>query len=105
MHNNKPMFTNGDFKAPTLSKVIVFNDEYETRMAKPKEWIYNEARNTGRLEVAYQAIENMYGEGYVSEFNSRAYKADAWEDGRREGANSGTHNSETPIREWRFDEQ
>ena len=83
-HNNKIMFTDGDFKAPTLSKVIVFDTNYDANMAYAKGLIFDEERRTAGHGEALRAIEDLFGEGYVSEYNSKIYKPDAWKNRGRE---------------------
>lgn len=83
-HENKIMFTNGDFKAPTLSKVIVFDTNYDANMAYAKGLIFDEERRTAGHGEALRAIEDLFGEGYVSEYNSKIYKPDAWKNRGRE---------------------
>lgn len=55
-------------------------------MARAKELIYDEARNTTGHGNALRIIEDLYGEGYVSEFYKQDYEANAWENGRGKGA-------------------
>ena len=83
-HENKIMFTDGDFKAPTLSKVIVFDTNYDANMAYAKGLIFDEERRTAGHGEALRAIEDLFGEGYVSEYNSKIYKPDAWKNRGRE---------------------
>ena len=50
----------------------------KTKMVKAKELIYNETRDTGKLDAAYEAIGNLHGDGYVSKFYKQDYEANAW---------------------------
>ena len=84
--DNTLMLTNGDYKAPTISTVIRLNDKSETNMALAKELIFDEERQYGSHNVSKRVIEDVYGEGYVSEFHRGDYRTDAWENERGEGA-------------------
>ena len=84
----KLIFTNGDFKAATISSIIEFHGEYEANMNEYKEWIIDEERSTAQHGESIQIIEIVQGEGYVSEHLSPAYRTDARQNGSRKGTNS-----------------
>ena len=86
-HNNKIMFTDGDFKAPTLSKVIVFAENYDANMAYVKGRIFDEERRTAGHGEAVELLNRMYGDGFIHEYNARNYQRDDWQDRRGEGSN------------------
>lgn len=86
-HNNKIMFTDGDFKAPTLSKVIVFDTNYDANMAYAKGLIFDEERRTAGHGEAVELLNRMYGDGFIHEYNVRNYQRNDWQDGRGEGSN------------------
>ena len=86
-HNNKIMFTDGDFKAPTLSKVIVFDTNYDANMAYAKGRIFDEERRTAGHGEAVELLNRMYGDGFIHEYNARNYQRDDWQDRRGEGSN------------------
>ena len=86
-HNNKIMFTDGDFKAPTLSKVIVFAENYDANMAYVKGRIFDEERRTAGHGEAVELLNRMYGDGFIHEYNVRNYQRNDWQDGRGEGSN------------------
>ena len=86
-HNNKIMFTDGDFKAPTLSKVIVFDTNYDANMAYAKGRIFDEERRTAGHGEAVELLNRMYGDGFIHEYNVRNYQRNDWQDGRGEGSN------------------
>ena len=69
-HNNKIMFTDGDFKAPTLSKVIVFAENYDANMAYVKGRIFDEERRTAGHGEAVELLNRMYGDGFIHEYNA-----------------------------------
>lgn len=86
-HNNKIMFTDGDFKAPTLSKVIVFDTNYDANMAYAKGLIFDEERRTAGHGEAVELLNRMYGDGFIHEYNAKNYQRDDWQDRRGEGSN------------------
>ena len=86
-HNNKIMFTDGDFKAPTLSKVIVFDTNYDANMAYVKGRIFDEERRTAGHGETVEFFNSMYGDGFIHEYNGRNYKKNEGENRRGEGSN------------------
>ena len=70
---NVMMFTDADFKAPTLSKVIVFpyGEYVDTEEARIR--IRNEARIYGTTDQSVTAIENLLGPGYISQYLARNF--------------------------------
>lgn len=86
-HNNKIMFTDGDFKAPTLSKVIVFAENFDANMAYVKGRIFDEERRTAGHGEAVELLNRMYGDGFIHEYNVRNYQRNDWQDRRGEGSN------------------
>lgn len=90
-HGNKIMLSDGDFKAPTLSKVIVIKDYYMINVEKVKGAIIHEleAGNSAGYRETCELYRDLYEDGIVHEYNSRSYKANAREDGRREGSYGG----------------
>ena len=99
---DKMMFTDGEYKAPTLSKVIefVYGDLYDT--TKEKGMIRNEARETGRTEKSTALIERMHGEGVIAEYNAGDYKGYDWKNGRGEGTYRGRTDSKSGSRGVRY---
>ena len=88
---NTMMFTDGDYKAPTLSKVIVFPYGEYVDTSKERVMIRNEARTTGRTNQSTEFIERLSGPGFVTEYHAPHYRADGREIARGEG----THSSRT----------
>jgi len=82
------MFTDGDFHAPTLSRVVVFETEYESLTADAKEMIYNHAEVTGDLQESLALIEETFGPGFASAYDARDYRTDGRQNGRGKGNNS-----------------
>lgn len=82
------MFTDGDFHAPTLSRVVVFETEYESLTADAKELIYNDAKVTGDLQESLALIEETFGPGFASAYDARDYRTDGRQNGRGKGNNS-----------------
>ena len=81
------MFTDGDFHSPTLSRVIVFDTEYESLLDEAKRRMLYEARNTGDVQASKRAIENIYGPGFAIEYTQSAHGANAWKNRGRKGSN------------------
>ena len=54
----------------------MLNDSSETNMALAKEWIINEESEDGRHDQSKCIIENVYGEGYVTEYSAATDRAD-----------------------------
>lgn len=82
------MFTDGDFHAPTLSRVVVFETEYESLTADTKELIYKDAKVTGDLQESLALIEETFGPGFASAYDARDYRTDGRQNGRGKGNNS-----------------
>ena len=89
--------------AENTSGIIVFDETYKINNEYAKELIINARGNQTGHREAVRFIEDTFGSGYITERNR--YESNVWKDGRRERANSGTHNSRTAIREWRFDDE
>ena len=100
---NALFFVDADFRNPAINKIIVFDENYKINNEYAKELIINARGNQTGHREAVRFIEDTFGSGYITERNR--YESDAWKDGRRERTNSGTHNSRTAIREWRFDDE
>ena len=100
---NALFFVDADFRNPAINKIIVFDENYKINNEYAKELIINARGNQTGHREAVRFIEDTFGSGYITERNR--YESDAWKDGRRERTNSGTHNSRTSIREWRFDDE
>ena len=100
---NAIFFVDVDFRNPAINKIIVFDENYKINNEYAKELIINARGNQTRHREAVRFIEDTFGSGYITERNR--YESDAWKDGRRERTNSGTYNSRTSIREWRFDDE
>lgn len=86
--NNKLIFTNGDYTSPTINSVIALNDKSETNMSLAKEWIIDEESRYGRHDQAERIIEDVYGQGYVSEYSEPIGRAYVGKEQRGERANS-----------------
>ncbi len=68
-------FTDADFENPIIYSAIEFFTQYENNLAEYKGLIYDEEGNTAGHRNAFETIENMQGEGYVSEHTGRNYTA------------------------------
>lgn len=88
--DNKLIYTNGDYDNPRVSKVIEFNDNYETNIDDARRMIYGaEKRGEARYRSTLQAIEDAYGEGFLY---VRTDSTNAGTAGTGEGENSGEIN-------------
>ena len=89
------MFTDGDFHSPTLSRVIVFETEYETLIDDAKRRIINEAGSTGDVQESLYAIEDLYGYGFAVEHTQTIYSTDARQNRGGKGSNRGGGGKKT----------
>ncbi len=102
-NENKIFFINADFRNPTVSRVIVFADSFETNMFEAKERIRYAKGDETRHREALRVIEISKGEGYAIEYgnpNSSSYER---QDRRGEGSDSRGNTQQTKVREWHFD--
>lgn len=95
---NVMMFTDADFKAPTLSKVIVFpyGEYVDTEDARTA--IKNEVRNYGRSYQSVEFFESLHGPGFVSEYNAKNYSAYGGQISRGTGENGSGVDSQSGSR-------
>ena len=93
---NKLLFTDADWKSPSLHMVVSFSDNSENSMLYAKEIIFNEAKSEADYNRARQIIEDTYWPGYVEFDYSRDHKADVGQTAGRKGSNSKANNEE-PI--------
>jgi len=101
--DNVMMFTDADWKAPTLSKVIVFPyGEYVDTSAE-RAMIRNEARKYGTTAKSTENVESIFGPGFVSEFHKPYRETYGREDGNREGKDGSTVLEESNSRGVRYD--
>ena len=103
--NNLLMVVDADYHNPLVKTIYAFNDENETNRARAKERLKNAKGIPNGNREALRVIEDVFGEGYVEQYDSETGRAYAGQDGRREGANRGAGYSEAESREWHFDEQ
>ena len=89
------MFTDADFKAPTLSKVIVFpyGEYVDTEDARTE--IRNEERRYGRSYESVEAYENLHGPGYITEYTPRDFPDNGWQISRGTGKNGSGVDSQS----------
>ena len=85
---DKMMFTDGDFKTPTLSKVICFTLDGGKEVDYTRRMIRDEAERTGRTDKSVSFAEGLYGSWFIAEYNVRDYHAYARQDGTGEGTDS-----------------
>ena len=99
---DKMMFTDGDFKAPTLSKVICFTFDGGKDVDETRRMIRDEAERTGRTDESVSFAEELYGSWFIAEYNARDYQAYAWKNGRGEGAYRSGTSAESEGRGVRY---
>ena len=86
---NRLLFTDADFKAPTLSRVITIDDRYEDTMADVKGWIYDAERVQAGNGEALRVIASIYGDSYISDRRAEDGGNHAWENRTGERADRG----------------
>ncbi len=69
------------------------SDVFDVNISECEEWIIDEERNTTQHGESIQIIEIVQGEGYVSEYHSSDYRADARKNGRGKGKDSRENSS------------
>ncbi len=89
-------FTDADFDNPQIYKAIEFFTKKESSLAEYKEWIYVDETRGGQHN-AIKAIENVQGEGYVSEHIRKDYTPNAWKDRPGEGTDSSGTDTQDKI--------
>ena len=92
---NKLLFTDADWKSPSLYMVVSFNDQYENSMLYAKEIVFNEAKSAPDYNRARQTIETAYWQGYVEFSYSRDYRADVGQVSGGKRSNSKADNEGT----------
>lgn len=95
---NVMMFTDADFKAPTLSKVILFPYGEYVNTEEARIRIRNEARIYGTTDQSVTAIENMLGPGYVTQYFARNFSDYGGQISRGTRANGGGVDSQSGSR-------
>lgn len=84
---NKIIFTDGDYEAPYISKVIEVMTNSATRFELAKEVIFNVETGRQGLREAARIVENTLGEGSVIYYNSQLDGAYEWTNRKRKGKN------------------
>ena len=89
--DNKLIYTNGNYDNPEISKVIAFNDNYETNIDEARRKIYDaEKRGEAGYREAVQAIEIAFGTGFLDEITGENFRADGRFAGGRKGRTGGS---------------
>ncbi|MBR3815136.1 MAG: hypothetical protein IKJ27_00245 [Clostridia bacterium] len=85
---NKIVFTNGDYDTPYISKVIEVMTEYDTRFEEVRRLVFDYEKGL-RSNFANETriFKNMYGHGYIYEYNSGFNGAYEMGDGKRKRKN------------------
>lgn len=83
---NVIMITDGNYKAPTLEKVIIINTDYGENANKVKELIIRAERgNTTRDGEPHEALDGLFRQGFAVEYTPEVYKSDEGKTGQGEG--------------------
>lgn len=70
--NNKLIFTDGNFDAPSISRVIVVNAEYESIIEEVRDTVYEIEEGYGsKVDSMVHFYEGLSNEGIVTEYNMR----------------------------------
>ena len=85
---NKIVFTNGDYDTPYISRVIEVMTEYDTRFEEVRRLVFDYEKGL-RSNFANETriFKNMYGHGYIYEYNSGFNGAYEMGDGKRKRKN------------------
>lgn len=84
---NKIVFTNGDYDAPYISKVIEVLDEYATNFEKIRDVIFDEERGKTGHREAVRLVKQVFGDGLVVQYENKTDGAYGWADRKRKGRN------------------
>lgn len=84
---NKIVFTDGDYDAPYVSKVVEVMTDSATRFEFAKEEIFNVEKGRQGLRETGEFIETVLGEGCVVKYKNNSDQAYEWTNGRRKGRN------------------
>ena len=85
---NKIVFTNGDYDTPYISRVIEVMTEYATDFEDVRRRVFNyETRLLTGYREETRIYKNMYGYGYIFEYNSGFDGAYEMGDGKRKRKN------------------
>ncbi len=88
---NKLLFTDGNWNAPSLSNLIIFDDTSETSMRIAKDVIFNGKHTKTGYEKSRQIIEDTYWPGYVQRYTEQNSGSYARENAGRKGADRGAN--------------
>lgn len=74
-------------------------------MSYAKETIISAKGIEQQVREAESIIEVLYGQGYATRYDIENSSSYGRKNTRGKGKNSGTSNTKTAIREWRFDDE
>lgn len=95
---NKLLFTDGNWRSPSLSSVVVFDDTYETSMREAKDVIFNAKAGKAGYNEARQTIERAYWPGYVERYTAQNSGTYGRENTGAEGTDRSANNERTRDR-------
>lgn len=93
--DNALFFVDADYRAPSVNKIVRFNEEYMVNAGYAKELIIDARGNPARHREALRDVADIYGEGFAVEYDRAVYEADARKNGGREGKNRGGSDNGT----------
>ena len=100
--DNVIMFTDADFKAPSLSSVISVETTDKRTQFYVTRWIIDEINEHGSVGYAYDLVSGVYGQEVVHWYHQEDFHSDDWENGNREGKNGEKTDSEGRSRGIRY---
>lgn len=87
---NKIVFTDGNYDAPEIIKIVEFMSDSETNISNARRLIYRAEKGESSYEETRQILEDLFGYGFVYQYNIGDDKAYEWANERSEGRNRRT---------------
>ena len=70
--DNKLVYTDADYDSPGISRVIEFDSDIETEIDEARGWIYEAEKGKFTLSDAYEIIETITGNEFISEYTQKS---------------------------------
>ncbi len=86
---NKIVFTDGDYDAPNVRKIVEVLTEHATEFEVLKEIIFDVERGKLGKSEAVRYVQNAFGEGRVISYKGGNNGVYGWQDGKRKGTTRG----------------
>ena len=90
--DNALFFVEVDYRYPSINKIIQFGEDYEVNAGYAKEVIIDAEGHPTRHREAVRDVEDIFGEGYVREYDRSAYEEDERQNRAGKGNNRGTNS-------------